>query len=150
TPLAGVTIAGNLVFGTAFSGGSGANGTVFNIAADGSGFQTMHAFTAFSSLLNTNDDGAAPFGDVVLSSNMLYGTAARGGAARGGTVFSMNIDGSRFALVYSFTNPAEGGGPEGALAMSSNTLYGTTVGGGAFNNGTVFKVNTDGTDFTTL
>jgi uncharacterized repeat protein (TIGR03803 family) len=36
------------------------------------------------------------------------------------------------------------------LALSGNTLYGTTVFGGSLGYGTVFAVNTDGTGFTNL
>jgi uncharacterized repeat protein (TIGR03803 family) len=36
------------------------------------------------------------------------------------------------------------------LILSHNTLYGTAVQGGSWGNGTVFKVNTDGTGFTAL
>jgi uncharacterized repeat protein (TIGR03803 family) len=36
------------------------------------------------------------------------------------------------------------------LILSGNTLYGTTYHGGSSGNGTVFKINTDGSDFTTL
>jgi uncharacterized repeat protein (TIGR03803 family) len=36
------------------------------------------------------------------------------------------------------------------LILSGNTLYGTTVAGGIYGNGTVFSINTDGTRFTNL
>jgi uncharacterized repeat protein (TIGR03803 family) len=44
----------------------------------------------------------------------------------------------------------DGASPRGGLALYGNTLYGTTYGGGSGANGTVFAVNTDGTDFRTL
>src|SRR5438445_302125 len=40
--------------------------------------------------------------------------------------------------------------PHAGLILSGNTLYGTASGGGSSFNGTVFKVNTDGTGFTNL
>src|SRR5262249_1610847 len=73
------------------------------------------------------------------------------------TVFKVNTDGTGFTNLYTFTPNAapdftnsDGVNPEAVLTLSGNTLYGTCVGGGAFNLGTVFKVNTDGTGFTTL
>jgi uncharacterized repeat protein (TIGR03803 family) len=45
----------------------------------------------------------------------------------------------------------EGGAwPEAGLILSSDTLYGTTASGGEFGQGTVFKINTDGTGFAIL
>jgi len=49
----------------------------------------------------------------------------------------------------SVTN-SDGANPDGALVLSGNALYGTASQGGSGGNGTVFKVNTDGTSFTNL
>jgi len=54
-----------------------------------------------------------------------------------------------FAPLVSSTN-SDGALSYAALVRVSNTLYGTTYGGGAFSNGTVFAVNVDGTGFTNL
>jgi uncharacterized repeat protein (TIGR03803 family) len=40
--------------------------------------------------------------------------------------------------------------PNGGLVLSGGTLFGTAQNGGTNGSGTVFKVNTDGTDFATL
>jgi uncharacterized repeat protein (TIGR03803 family) len=40
--------------------------------------------------------------------------------------------------------------PEGGLILSGTTLYGATTYGGSSDNGTVFKLNIDGTGFTNL
>src|SRR5438477_12593254 len=45
---------------------------------------------------------------------------------------------------------SDGAFPEAPLVFSSNVLYGTTTRGGGSDNGTVFRVNTDGTAFATL
>src|SRR5438128_4235955 len=50
---------------------------------------------------------------------------------------------------YPFTN-SDGAYPSGGLLSSSHALYGTTQDGGSSGSGTVFKVSTDGTGFTTL
>ena len=44
----------------------------------------------------------------------------------------------------------DGGAPGGGLVLSGNTLYGTAAYGGTSDDGSVFKVNTDGTGFATL
>src|SRR5437667_4168229 len=69
-PYAGLTLYGSTLYGTASAGGGSGNGTVFGINTDGTDFTVLHTFTA------TNDDGACPFGGLVLSGNTLYGTTA--------------------------------------------------------------------------
>jgi len=44
----------------------------------------------------------------------------------------------------------DGSAPFAGLILSGGTLYGTTVGGGKWDHGTVYKLNTDGTGFTNL
>lgn len=70
-----------------------------------------------------------------------------------------------FKILHSFTatpptagNPPynlngtnnDGSRPTGELALVGNVLYGTTSYGGAFGDGTVFKINTDGSGFLVL
>ena len=141
-PEAGLTLAGNTLYGTAFAGGSAANGTVFSLTTNGDNFQTLHSFTPLvQAAPPTNSDGVYPFADLVVSGNVIYGSTSRGGPAGVGTVFRMNTDGSGFAAFASLTS---------ALVLSNNVLYGTTYGGGSSNNGTVFSMHVDGTGLTVL
>jgi uncharacterized repeat protein (TIGR03803 family) len=105
----------------------------------------------------TGSDGRGPEGGMILSGNTLYGTTYQGGNFGYGTVFKVNTDGTGFMNLHHFTAPAaspatngDGANPPGGLAVSGNTLYGTTEYGGASGFGTVFAVNTDGTAFTVL
>src|SRR5207253_368863 len=71
-----------------------------------------------------------------------------------GTIFSINTDGSGFTLLYSF-GPFDSGGAEepiggNGLTLVGSKLYGMTYFGGNNQNGTIFSINTDGTDFTLL
>ena len=54
-----------------------------------------------------------------------------------------------FTPVVSSTN-SDGAIPYAGLVLAGNTLYGTAVTGGTYGGGTVYAVNADGTDFTTL
>lgn len=45
---------------------------------------------------------------------------------------------------------SDGATPIAGLLLSGRTLYGSTIQGGSWGLGTVFKINTDGTSFTTL
>ncbi len=153
-PYAGVILSGNTLYGTASAGGSGGSGTVFAINTDGTGFTNLYSFTALSSAPyfdnGTNNDGAAPRGELVFSGNTLYGITWFGGSSGDGTVFAVNTNGMCFRTVHIFTGTSDEGVPLCRLTLSGNTLYGTTSDYRGSGSGTVFAVNTDGTGFTTL
>lgn len=158
SPYAGLILSDNTLFGTVPVGGSSGQGAVFKINTDGTGFTNLHSFTAVSGPPKTNSDGSYPLSGLILSSNSLYGTAQEGGSSGVGTVFAVNMDGSGFTNLHSFTatsgpypgTNSDGAYPVAGLVLSGNTLYGTASGGGSSGNGTVFKVNTDGTGFANL
>jgi uncharacterized repeat protein (TIGR03803 family) len=131
-PIAGLIFPGNTLYGTAYAGGSSANGTVFAVNADGTGFKTLYSFTGGS-------DGANPYAGLILSGNTLYGTAENGGSSGQGTVFAVNIDGTGFATLHTFTG-GDGAFPDAGVTLSGNTLYGTAELGGS-GNGTVFSLS---------
>jgi uncharacterized repeat protein (TIGR03803 family) len=154
-PRAQLVLSGDTLYGTTADGGSANNGTVFKINTDGTGFTNLYSFkglgSSTSTPYDTNSDGATPDAGLILSSNILYGTAMYGGSFGAGTVFKVNIDGTGFTNLHSFYNvPDDGAYPRASLALLGNTLYGTTFGGGSSGNGTVFKINTDGTGYTNL
>jgi uncharacterized repeat protein (TIGR03803 family) len=125
---------------------------VFKVSTDGTVFTNLHTFAAGSGSFPgvTNSEGAGPYAGLVLSGNTLYGTASQGGNSGNGTVFKINIDGSGFANLYSFTagntnssglfTNSDGASPEAGLVLTNNTVYGTTWSGGSSGNGTVFSI----------
>jgi len=150
-PYAGLILSGNTLYGTAYGGGSGANGAVFKVDTDGTGFTNLYSFTcgALNDEFNlTNSDGANPSGDLILSGNTLYGSATEGGSGANGTIFKINTDGTCFTNLYGFTaldqayyTNSDGANPSSDLVLSGNTLYGTAQIGGSFNAGTVFSLS---------
>jgi uncharacterized repeat protein (TIGR03803 family) len=110
--------------------------------ASAQGFTNLHSFTY-------GNDGAFPYGGVILSGNTLYGVTEEGGNGRYGTVFAYT-NGGGYSTLHSFSYNSDGGYPIGSLVLSGNTLYGTTLEGGANGDGTVFALNTDGSGFRTL
>jgi uncharacterized repeat protein (TIGR03803 family) len=158
-PQGGLILSGNTLYGTATWGGSGGSGMVFAVNSNGTGFTALHSFAATSVPVNpfgtfnppyTNSDGAFPEGGVILSGNTLYGPTLCGGSSGCGTVFALNTNGTGFTNLYSFTGGSDGAFPYAGLILSGSTLYGTALLGGTNRTGTVFAVNTDGTDFRTL
>jgi uncharacterized repeat protein (TIGR03803 family) len=147
----GLVASGDTLYGTTFEGGTSDRGTLFSLGTGGTGFMTLHTFAGYPI------DGAFPKSALIVSSNTLYGTTAYGGASGGGTVFAVNIDGTGFTNLYSFSSAigrpgtnSDGVDLEAGLLLSGNTLYGTASGGGSEGGGTVFSLNTDGAGFTTL
>jgi uncharacterized repeat protein (TIGR03803 family) len=160
-PSAGLIISSNTLYGTTYYGGYFGSGTVFAVNTDGIGFTNLHNFTAtsFYGSVHTNRDGANPEASLVLSGNTLYGTTRFGGTSGVGTVFAVGVDGANFTNLYNFTatslngsvnTNSDGANPVPNLVLSGNTLYGATSQGGTNGYGTVFKINTDGTDFSVL
>ena len=92
-----------------------------------------------------------------LSGATLYGTASAGGSGGAGVVFSVNVNGSNFTTLHSFTpldpltaTNADGAFPASGLVLSNGMLYGTTYAGGCGGRGTVFSIQTNGVDFVVL
>jgi uncharacterized repeat protein (TIGR03803 family) len=123
------------------------NGTLFQMTFNGR-FRTLHTFS------NIND-GAYPCAALVQADDgQFYDTTEQGGPNNAGTVFRTSSNGD-VAILYSFTGAGDGYYPLGALVQGSDgSLYGTTQYGGTNDvadggNGTIFKIDTNGT-LTTL
>jgi uncharacterized repeat protein (TIGR03803 family) len=138
-----LVLTNNLFYSSAFYGGGQEAGDLFQLSTDGTAFGIFYNFTGGS-------DGYTPNG-LVFSGNWLYGTAVQGGEIGfySGCVFGVNTSGT-YTNLHSFGGVNDGANPQGILVLSGGTLYGVTLLGGTTNNGTVFKVNTDGTGYTNL
>jgi uncharacterized repeat protein (TIGR03803 family) len=151
SPVGQLVLSGSTLYGNANVGGSSGNGTVFAVNTDGSDFTNLHSFTSThtnSSGVFTNNDGANSQAGLILSGNILYGTAAQGGSQGAGAVFALKTDGTGFTNLHSFAVApypyyinSEGANPQAGLILSGNTLYGTASSGGSSGNGTVFSLS---------
>ena len=131
-PSGGFALAGSTLYGTTTTGGSGGGGTIFSEFIGGGPVNTLYSFME-------GNDGLSPHGSMALAGSTLYGTTDVGGAGGYGTIFSEPIGGGPVNTLYSFTGGADGGTPNGGMALAGSTLYGTTVNGGANSEGTVFS-----------
>jgi uncharacterized repeat protein (TIGR03803 family) len=95
-------------------------------------------------------DGKTPYGSLIRATDgYLYGTTAFGGTYANGTVFRMDHAGG-VTVLHSFHASDEGSSPNAKLLESplDGYLYGTcSHNGGSGDNGTVWKIKKDGTDF---
>ncbi|EDY15841.1 hypothetical protein CfE428DRAFT_6631 [Chthoniobacter flavus Ellin428] len=148
TPYGAVTVSGSKIYGMTRFGGTSTRGTIFSLNTDGTGFQVLHSFT------ETANDGAVPEGSLTLIGSKLYGLTNAGGDNDEGTVFSINTDGSDFAVLHSFGTFDSGEAVEpiggNGLTLVGSTLYGVSFNGGAAQNGAIFSLNPDGSNFQML
>jgi uncharacterized repeat protein (TIGR03803 family) len=133
-PYAGVVPYGEDLYGMTTGGGAYQYGTVFKL--DKSGNETLlYSFAG-------GTDGRYPNSSGLIHDGLgnLYSTTENGGDANDdGTVFELDQSGNETVL-HRF-NGTDGTRPNaGVIRDSAGNLYGTTYQGGAFGNGTVFKI----------
>ena len=151
-PSAGLVQATNGDFyGTAEDGGANGTGTVFKITPSGT-LTTLHSFCPQRGAHCT--DGVFPATGLVQATNGdFYGTTSEGGAKPGGfgTVFKITPSGALTTLHRFCAQSAcpDGSVPNALIQATNGDFYGTTAGGGANAEGTVFKITPSGT-LTTL
>ncbi|MGO4885140.1 MAG: choice-of-anchor tandem repeat GloVer-containing protein [Bryobacteraceae bacterium] len=136
-------------YGTTQLGGANGAGTVFQVDSTGT-LTTLYNFCSLSGCT----DGAYPLAGLIQAANgELYGTTANGGANGLGTIFKISVTTGLLRTVYSFCSLSgctDGLEPfAGLIQGKSGDFYGTTLGGGASGNGTIFKMTPTGT-LTTL
>jgi len=148
------------LYGAASSGGENGRGTVFKVAADGSGFQVLHTFSATTqnatTFLQENAEGAVPLAGLTDGGDgFFYGVASNGGKGVG-TVFAVPADGSSFSVLHQFDG-ATGSSPVAELTLGADgKLYGTTSSGGVTSAGAtstlgvIFSIERNGANFTRL
>lgn len=132
---------GGELYGTTFGGGKTAQGTVFRVEPDGSGYRTLHSFD------DSRGNGLGPHAGLCLGPDGdLYGTTVYGGPGGNGTVYRLSNDGSNFQVLHTFDpDGRDGANPYGGLLLgASGQLFGTTTAGGRTGLGTIFRLDLDG------
>jgi uncharacterized repeat protein (TIGR03803 family) len=96
-------------------------------------------------------DGFWPNPLVAAADGAIYGTTTRGGAATQGTLYRLNTNNSTRTVLFEFSaNPTNGNQPGGPLIHGSDgRLYGTAE-GGTNNRGVIFRIETNGANYTVL
>ncbi len=148
-PFGGLVSDGTFLYGmtNGISSGFSEYGTMFKIMPDGTNFSVIVNF-------NNNSPGATPKGSLTYDGTYLYGTTTDYGANSRGTIFKVKTDGSGLTKLLDNNIGTNGSAPEGTLLLSGGVLYGVKSGFGAgvapFLPGTIFKINTDGSNYTKL
>jgi uncharacterized repeat protein (TIGR03803 family) len=145
----GVTLGDDgFLYGITGQGGAGqcgGCGTIYRI--DGSGHETvLHMFNG--------PDGAYPSAPLIQDTEgNLYGTTVAGGLNNSlklcpngcGTVFKLTRSGT-FTCLHKFTGGTSDGWyvPSGVVLDANGNLFGTTAGGGTWNDGVIYEITTAG------
>jgi len=135
---------GTFLYGMTYAGGtSNADGVVFKIKSDGTGFVKLLDFTGAA-------NGANPDGSLISDGTFLYGMTENGGTNNMGVIFKIKPDGTGYTDLLNFSGTANGRVPHGSLISDGTFFYGMTYWGGANNMGVVFKIKPDGTGYVKL
>lgn len=127
--------ADGMLYGIVFGGSTNGNGFAFKLNPDGTGFTVLHAFG--------NIDGG-PVSLMQCADGFLYGSAYF-------TLFKFDTNGGTYTVLRQFTNSIDGNYPLGKLTQDTEgALYGTAYRAGTNGEGTVFKINTDGSGYQVL
>jgi uncharacterized repeat protein (TIGR03803 family) len=114
-------------------------GTVFELTPGAGGTWTQSVAYGFGEL----SDGEDPRWLIFDHTGSLYGYTPAGGTDNYGTVFKLTPatgGGWTETVLHSFAGGTDGANPSGLTLSSSGELYGTTLNGGTYNGGTVFKI----------
>jgi uncharacterized repeat protein (TIGR03803 family) len=137
-----IDVKGDL-FGTTAYGGARGDGTVFSVDPATGAETVVHSFCSRKHCA----DGSGPYASLINVEGTLYGTTVYGGAYSSGTVLSLDPASGAEMVLHSFGSGADGVYPDDSVSNVKDTLYGTTVEGGAgicygqFTCGTVFSLD---------
>lgn len=155
-PQAGVVRdkAGN-VYGTTWWGGrfisrfNFGSGVVFKVTSDGTE-TVLHSFCLYTHCPDGAHPGAALVPDN--TGSIYYGTTVEGGSGTNcfsgcGVVFKIDTTGNETVLHSFAGGTSDGCHPfQGLVRDTAGNLYGTTIFCGAHNQGTIFKIDSAGTE----
>jgi uncharacterized repeat protein (TIGR03803 family) len=123
----------NTLYGITRGNGYGAGQTIFQLDSLNR-FKTLYAFTG-------KNDGIDPQGGLLWDpvKHSLWGTTQSGvGKSGWGTIFEVSALSGRETSLYSFPGQPNGAMPQCTLISVRGSFFGTTLLGGAGNNGMVF------------
>lgn len=135
-----------VLWGVTHAGGADtADGTLFSIHGDGTGFNQVVNF-------NVGNQGASPnyLRLVMGGDGKFYGTTTQGGAYGEGSIFNVDPNSGNYTPLHSF-NDTLGAFPYGGVIVASDgNLYGLTNGGGANGYGVLYSFNPSTNTFADL
>lgn len=131
-------------YGTIQYGGANGHGVLFSFDYNNNSFVILKSF-------NSSTTGRLPISKMVQAPNgKLYGTTSQGGTFDWGTIFEYDIVNDTLINCKSLAH-SDGKIPTGDLIVNdSGLIIGTTILGGAFNDGTIFRFNPNNFNYSTV
>lgn len=140
-PYGGLAFFKGAYYGTTLSGGKNNSGTIYKIAKKGKSYVETVLYSFSCEVDGCNPEYVTPILD---KAGNLYGTAFNGGTYNNGTVFKLAPNGTLTTL-HSFNGSVEGYNPvSGVVLDKKGNIYGTTAIGGAYADGTLYKITAAG------
>ena len=151
-----LTAIGGKLFGTTYEGGFNADGTLFRIDTSYTK-DTTRIMGGYKDLwdfhYNSDSNGAYPYTvtlQVSPSKKVLYGAAYEGGVNDKGCVFSIDTNGAHYKNLHNFGSGGDGYYPYSSVLLAGAKLYGMTYEGGGYGYGTIYSLDTNGTNYMAL
>jgi uncharacterized repeat protein (TIGR03803 family) len=132
---------GKWLYGTAYTGGVYNKGVIYKIKPNGSNMTIVYSFG------QNLQNGYNPYCHLVKSGAFLYGTALFSLTPKKGLVFKVDTNGNNYSILHEFTGNTDGATPWASLTILGNVLFGTTTYGASSGYGTVYKINTNGSNY---
>jgi len=131
-PIAAPLLASDGAFYGTTAGDGPIPGTLYRFTPATGALVTRHVFGAAR--------GRVPAGALIEADGAFYGTTLLGGMADSGTVFRFDPVTSKHTMMHSFAG-SDGARPlAGLLHADDGALYGTTMAGGSFGQGVLFRL----------
>jgi len=143
-PMNGVVRNGSKLYGILAQGGPYNTGTLYSYDTLTQVMTPIHYFDG-------GGQGGQAIGQVLIHNNKFYGVTQTGGVFGGGTLWTMNIDGTAFQVLHNFIGSAVTiPYPQAYLIIDGNVIYGTTHIGGGQELGTIYKYDLNTNLYTEL
>lgn len=129
------------LYGLTYRGGTNDKGVIFKFTISGAVYQSLFNFNTLN--------GENPWGSLLKTPNgYLLGTTSGGGLNSLGVIFGYRVSTATFTKHYDF-DAISGGNSVCSLVLNNSTqeCFGTNYSGGVNNQGTIFKIDTAGTNY---
>lgn len=136
---------GTYLYGTTFGGGFGGGGILYKIKPDGTDYSETFNF------YNTNHQSISPEWDLTFDGTYFYGATYNGNSLENSTIYKVKPDGTGYQKLHDFPdNMANMNVQPYDLLLYNNYLYGVTFYSETTQDGYLYRIKTDGTDFSIL
>lgn len=124
-----------VLYGVTPSGGTLKGGTLFKVTTSGS-FTKIREFGPHGDVT-----GSQPNGPVLLVGSSYYGVTQFGGSNDKGVLYKWTPSSGAYQVVYHFGSGTAAATPSGPMLLATDgNVYGTSLGGGACGQGTIYKL----------